>query len=136
MLTGRCQCGAVRYTLSGEPIGLYACHCLECRKQSASAFGMSLIVRRDDFRLAQGIPSSWVRPADSGRGVRCWFCPDCGSRLWHDSEPAGETMSIKAGSLDQPVDFSTAVHIWTDRALPGFRLPEGAQHFPGEPPDY
>ncbi|MEX0809008.1 MAG: GFA family protein [Dongiaceae bacterium] len=135
MLTGRCQCGGVRYQVDGEPIALYACHCLECRKQSASAFGLSLIVHSADFRLTQGIPASWVRAADSGRHLRCWFCPDCGSRLWHDSEPASETMSIKGGSLDRPVDFSTATHIWTDRALPGFKIPAGAQHYPGEPPD-
>ena len=35
---------------------LYVCHCRECRKQTASAFGISAIVRREDFRLTQGDP--------------------------------------------------------------------------------
>jgi hypothetical protein len=35
----------VRYRITGEPIALYVCHCRECQKQSASAFGLSLEVR-------------------------------------------------------------------------------------------
>ena len=42
LLTGGCQCGAVRYAISAAPLRLIACHCRECQKQSASAFGMSL----------------------------------------------------------------------------------------------
>ena len=136
MRTGGCQCGNVRYEISDEPLALYACHCLECRKQSASAFGISFIARRADLKLTQGIPISWVRAADSGNHVRCWFCPDCGSRLWHDFEPPAATVSIKGGSLDQAVDFAKAVHIWTSRKLPGFEIPAGAEQYPEEPPDY
>ena len=44
MRTGGCQCGAVRYAIGGAPLALYVCHCRECQKQSASAFGISLEV--------------------------------------------------------------------------------------------
>lgn len=136
MQTGRCQCGAVRYVLDAEPLATFACHCYECQKQSASAFGISVIVPRDAFRIAQGRPKSWTRPADSGNKVRCWFCPACGSRLFHDSDPPGDTVSIKGGSLDVAVDFTKLVHIWTARRLPGFEIPPGAEQYPGEPPEY
>ena len=46
---GGCQCGDVRYEITGDPLALYICHCRECQKQSASAFGMSLEVKRSDF---------------------------------------------------------------------------------------
>ncbi len=40
----QCQCGAVSFTTpTPEPIALYHCHCTQCRKQSASAFGTSAI---------------------------------------------------------------------------------------------
>ena len=136
MRTGGCQCGAVRYEVPDEPHALFACHCLECQKQSASAHGISYIVRRSDLRLTRGKPSSWVRAADSGNRLRCWFCPDCGSRLFHESEPAGDDWaSVKGGSLDEPVDFAKAVHIWTARKLPGVVIPPGATQYPGEPPE-
>jgi hypothetical protein len=133
--TGGCQCGAVRYESSGEPRALYVCHCAECRKQSASAFGMSLVVQRSGFHVSKGTPDFWTRRADSGRQVRCAFCPICGSRLWHEREGISETVTIKAGSLDKPVDMTNAIHIWTLRKLPGVIIPEDALQYPEEPPD-
>lgn len=133
MRTGGCQCGAVRYESAGEPLALYVCHCAECRKQSASAFGMSLLVPRAGLRVTKGKPEFWTRLADSGRHVRCAFCPDCGSRLWHEREGISETVTIKAGSLDDPVDVTGAIHIWTSRKLPGMIIPARALQFPEEP---
>ncbi|QIG50318.1 GFA family protein [Nordella sp. HKS 07] len=131
--TGGCQCGAVRYEFAGEPLALYACHCIECRRQSASAFGMSFVVPRAGFRLTKGKTTVWTRRADSGRHVHCFFCPNCGSRLWHEREGVSEAVTIKAGSLDEPVDMARAIHIWTSRKLPGMTIPEGVVQFPQEP---
>lgn len=132
---GGCQCGALRYAVLGKPIALYACHCRECQKQSASAFGMTLSVQRQDFRLTCGAAAFWSRPAASGGSTRCAFCPVCGSRVWHqadgDVEPA--TIGVKAGSLDIPVDFSAAIHIWTSRKLPGVIIPADARQYPQQP---
>ena len=133
--TGGCQCGALRYESAGKPIALYVCHCLECRKQSASAFGMSLQVPRAGLRVTRGTPKFWTRPTDSGGRLACAFCPNCGSRLWHQAVGEPPTVTLKAGSLDQPVDFSTAIHIWTSRKLPRLAIPEGAQQYPEEPPE-
>src|SRR5712691_5775293 len=68
-----------------------------------------------------------------GHMLECAFCPDCGSRLWHQRRGTVETISVKGGSLDEPVDLRRAVHIWTSRMLPGIIVPEGAAQFPGEP---
>lgn len=133
--TGGCQCGTVRYESAGESRALYVCHCIECRKQSASAFGLSLSVPRSGFRVTQGNPEFWTRPANSGRRVKCFFCPTCGSRLWHEREGLDEWISIKAGSLDEPVDMTKAIHIWTSRKLHGVVIPEDALQYPEEPPD-
>jgi hypothetical protein len=128
--TGRCQCGEVRYESMGEPIALYICHCRECQKQSASAFGISLEMPQTDFRITQGVPKYWSRKTDSGRQLKCAFCPACGSRLWHEYDPPTETLSIKGGSLDDPIDVSQAIHVWVSRKLPGMVIPESAQQFP------
>lgn len=132
MATGGCQCGAIRYE-AGEPLALYVCHCRECQKQSASAFGISVRVRRADLRVIQGAATYWERGADSGRRIRCAFCPTCGSRLWHEKFEVPEFVNIKGGSLDVLPDLSNAVHIWTTRKLDGVVIPDGAKRFPGEP---
>jgi hypothetical protein len=132
VMTGGCQCGAVRYEVAGEPLAIYVCHCRECRKQSASAFGISVIVPAARFRVVQGEVGTWSRPTDSGRTLDCMFCRACGSRLWHATLGEAE-ISLKGGSLDEPVDLTGAVHIWTARKLPGVVIPEGATRFEEEP---
>lgn len=96
---------------------------------------MSLSVSSAGFRVTQGRPEFWTRPADSGRQVKCAFCPRCGSRLWHEREGIEGAISIKAGSLDEPIDATQAVHIWTSRKLPGVLVPKGALQYPEEPPE-
>ena len=133
LLTGGCQCGSARYKITGGQLELYVCHCRECRKQSSSAFGISVVVRRADFCLTQGTVRTWSRKTDSGRTLDCAYCPSCGSRLWHQISGEAETLNVKGGSLDNPVDLRSAVHIWTSRKLPGVIIPEGAKQFPQEP---
>ena len=126
---GGCQCGAVRYEVRGEPLATYVCHCRECRKQSASAFGISVIYPAASFNLTAGRAKFWSRRADSGRTLRCAFCAQCGTRLWHERD----TISVKGGSLDEPPDLTGATHIWTRSKLAGVVVPSDATQFPEEP---
>jgi len=130
---GGCQCGAVRYEVRGDPVDLYVCHCRECRKQSASAFGISVIYRSRDIAIVKGTPKVWSRSADSGGRFDCFFCPTCGSRFLHGNLENDETVSIKGGSLDDPPDLTDAAHIWTSRKLPGVVIPAGSRQHTEEP---
>jgi hypothetical protein len=133
MRLGGCQCGAVRFSSEGGAGTLYVCHCRECQKQSASAFGMSLQVPRSGLTVLSGETKVWSRAADSGRRVDCVLCAVCGTRLWHESAATPETATVKAGCLDVPVAMSGATHIWTKRKLEGLAIPEGAPQFIEEP---
>jgi hypothetical protein len=70
---GGCQCGSLRYELRSPPLKVYVCHCVECRKQSASAFGISVIVSSEAFVLTYGAPIRWSRQTDSGRTLHCFL---------------------------------------------------------------
>lgn len=117
--TGSCQCGAVRFELHADPVDVYCCHCLECRKQSASAFGISMPLPAAAFNLLQGTPKKWSRPTNSGGEIDCYFCGTCGSRLWHENSKRPDIRIIKGGALDEGVSLENADHIWTCRTLPG-----------------
>jgi hypothetical protein len=134
--TGGCQCGAVRYEVHGEPVVLYACHCMECQKQSASAFGLSMVVRKEDFALVVGEPRRWRRTAESGRTVTCHFCGDCGSRVYHNSSRGPEFVNVKAGSLDDTSWLRPAGHLWTKSAQPWVEIPADLPCFEGQPDDF
>ena len=115
---GGCQCGAVRYRITGAPLTLYACHCTDCQKQSSSAFGMSLWVRQADFQIVAGEPKLWQVTAESGRQKTCAFCADCGSRIYHAFSGDPDVLSLKAGSLDDTSWLRPVGHIWTRSAQP------------------
>ena len=132
MIQGGCQCGAVRYEADAEPIGIYICHCTECRRQSASAFGISVDIPAAALRVVKGETRTWHRPTPNGR-LACHFCPTCGSRLWHMADPTDGGVTLKGGSMDTPPDLTRAVHIWTTRKLPGVPIPAGAVQYPGDP---
>lgn len=133
-MTGGCQCGSVRYEVAEAPVARFVCHCTECRRQSASAFGISVYVNTAAVRITRGSPKVWSRPANSGDTVDCSFCPDCGLRLWHVGRAEPEITSIKGGSLDAPVDLTGAMHVWTSRRLPGVAIPPDAEQHAEEPP--
>ena len=114
-LSGGCQCGHIRYQINGDPLTLYACHCLDCQAQSASAFGLSMWVRMNDFDLLGGELKFWSTKADDGSQKHCAFCPDCGTRIYHVGEDA-EIISLKAGSLSDRSALNPVAHNWTKRA--------------------
>ena len=134
--SGGCQCGAVRYQLSAAPLTLYACHCTECQKQSTSAFGMSLQVPRGGFRIVKGEPKVWRRTADSGMAVHCYFCGNCGTRLYHDAEFARDTVNIKPGTLDDTSGLDPVANIWTGSAQPWVHLSDDLLNYAAQPDDY
>jgi hypothetical protein len=115
-LAGGCQCGRVRFEITDEPLTLYCCHCTECQKQSSSAFGMSLPLKREAVRVTAGVPKAWTRIADSGNRVVCTFCGDCGTRLFHESEVNPGILVVKPGTLDDTSWLAPIGHIWTASA--------------------
>ncbi|KAK1974856.1 glutathione-dependent formaldehyde-activating enzyme [Colletotrichum cereale] len=135
-----CQCGTVNFeTPIPDPLDLYCCHCSQCRKQSASAFGTSAIFPADGlFPLGQGLKSKlqmWTRPTKGGGHMDCYFCRICGSRVFHRAHDKNgtpkETVSIKGG-LIAGIDMDQVKHIWTSSAV--VRIPEGAQRWDESPP--
>ena len=53
--TGSCFCGAVAFTVTGEPAGMGYCHCESCRRWSAgpvnafTLWSLSTVVRKRCF---------------------------------------------------------------------------------------
>lgn len=132
--TGGCQCGTVRYELTGEPLAPIICHCTECQKQTSSAFGMTLPVAKRDFRLVSGSLKEWRRIADSGRELACYFCPDCGSRVYHSSSLGPDYWHLKPGALDDTSWLAPVAQVWTDSAQAWLDL-GNLESFPRQPSD-
>lgn len=109
---GGCLCGAVRYRIEGAPAAALVCHCRHCQKQSGSAFSTILGVAEDALAIT-GTPASYADRGASGKAVERQFCGSCGSPLFSLVEVSPGMVWIKAGTLDDPADFTPAAHIWT-----------------------
>ena len=136
LYTGGCQCGQVRYELSAKPITLYACHCRDCQKQSASAFGMSMPVPREALVILKGQPKQWRRSSNSGREVICFFCGNCGTRLFHNPSRNPKITNIKPGTLDDTSWLSPAGHLWTGSAQGWVTISGQALCYEAQPQDF
>jgi hypothetical protein len=131
-MNGGCQCGAIRYALSGTLPPAYACHCRECKKQSASAFSMSVVVAFDRLTVA-GIPASFEASAYSGAIKSCYFCPKCGTRLWHGSTASPDIVTLKVGTLDDSAHIAPRAHLWVSKKQAGISLDPDVPAFDTQP---
>jgi hypothetical protein len=122
-IAGGCQCGEVRYELSAEPQAIYVCHCTECQRQSASAFGMSMPVPRAALRVTRGELREWRRTAASGHVITAFCCGNCGSRVLTASTRLPDEVFVKPGTLDDTSRVRPVVHFWTRSAQSWVPIP-------------
>ena len=132
---GGCECGAIRYRITGEPMVVYACHCTICQAQSGSAFGMGFRITEDQFELTKGTLKSFQRVATSGQVFTNSFCPDCGTRIYHLAERSVGMVSLKPGTLDDTSWLVASHQIFTGSAQPWVVMPEGSKVFETVPQD-
>ncbi len=99
---GGCVCGTVSYKLDGPPLYVVACHCLSCQCIAGSDYSLNMFVARENFTLTGGTASRCERTAESGRIVPGFFCPECGTRVWHEPGHSPHMVNIRAGTLDDP----------------------------------
>ena len=104
--TGGCLCGAVRYEALGALREVVVCHCRMCRKAHGH-IGAYTASARDALRLVEARGLKWYR---SSAQARRGFCSECGATLFWEGD-GRDTMSIAAGTLDEPTGLATALQI-------------------------
>lgn len=113
--SGSCQCGNVKYEVTVEPLLTAVCHCKDCQKLSTSAFSISMILNRSGFKILSGELKNWERPTAVGGIAVCWFCPDCGNRIFHENPEMPNVIRLKPGTLEDTSVLEPQVHVWTCR---------------------
>ena len=98
--SGGCLCGSVRYKVSSDPSFVLNCHCEDCRRSTGSVYGTNVFVDEDKIQIT-GEVSLYVHTADSGNEMTKRFCPNCGTLLFGNSSGRQNSVSIRAGTIDQ-----------------------------------
>jgi hypothetical protein len=125
---GGCSCGAVRYRLSSPPLFVHCCHCLNCQRQTGSAFVINVLIETDRLEVLAGTPQPVDVPRDDGSVQRIFRCPQCQIAVFSEyTSPA--VRFVRGGTLDDPRDVTPDVHIYTRSKVGWVALPEGAPAF-------
>lgn len=125
---GGCTCGAVRYRLTSEPLIVHCCHCLNCQRQTGSAFVINLLIEADLVELLAGEPAPVDVPRDDGSVQRIFRCPSCQVAVFSNyGRP--EIRFVRGGTLDDPSGIAPDVHIYTRSKLPWITLTDSAPVF-------
>jgi hypothetical protein len=114
--TGQCLCGAVRFTLSADPLAARVCWCKDCQ-HIASNGTVNIIVPTEALK-ATGELSEFVSTAASGNEVKRRFCTRCGSHLFANSSARPQFTVVRAGTLDDPSSIQPTANIWASSAPP------------------
>jgi hypothetical protein len=125
---GGCSCGAIRYRLTSEPLFTHCCHCLNCQRQTGSAFVINLLIEADRVELPAGDPQPVDVPRDDGSTQRIFRCPTCQVAVFSQyGRP--DVRFVRAGTLDDPSSVRPDVHIFTRSKLSWITLPESVPAF-------
>jgi hypothetical protein len=127
-LEGGCSCGAVRYRLSADPLFIHCCHCLNCQRQTGSAFVINLLIESDRLELLGSEPQPVDVPRDDGSKQRIFRCPTCQVAVFSEyGRP--EVRFVRGGTLDEPSAVAPDVHIFTRSKLSWVVLPDSVPAF-------
>lgn len=115
VLTGGCQCGAVRYAFYAEPSGADLCHCRMCQKAMGNLFMSVASTPLEQFAWTAGQPRSYRSSSIAERS----FCGDCGTPLSFQYVGSAK-ISVTTGSLDEPARARPTSQIGIESRVPWF----------------
>lgn len=122
---GGCLCGAVRYRISGEPMGSMVCHCRTCRKASGAPVVAWLSIAKTDFSLTGQTTAFTSSPK-----VTRTFCAHCGTGLTYEHANEPGEVDFTTCSLDNPDAFPPTHHSWLEHDLRWVKFGDGLPSFP------
>ena len=118
--TASCRCGQLRATVTGDPVRVSVCHCLNCKKRSGSAFTVQARWPAEQVMI-EGQSKTFKKVADSGNWATFHFCPGCGSDVYYRNDgpdveaKLADLTAIPLGAFDDPYFLTPRFSVWESR---------------------
>ena len=129
-LEGGCQCGAVRYVASGDPLMTALCHCTMCRRANAAPAVAWVLFEAANVRFTAGEPARYASSPEAQRG----FCARCGTPLSFAASYIPGLIDLTVGSLDHPERVKLDFHYWYSNHLSWLEFADDLPKHPEFPP--
>ncbi len=104
---GSCFCGAVEFSVSGDPAAMGFCHCESCRHWSAGPVNAFTLWKPENLKISKG-QDQIGSYAKTPRSVRKW-CKSCGGHLFTE-HPHWSLVDIYAAVLPS-LKFTPGIHV-------------------------
>ena len=130
VLTGGCQCGAIRFALTAVPVKVSICHCRMCQKASGAPFASFADIEHADFSWTRGQPAAFKSSSIAERD----FCAACGTPLSYRNDDAPDHIELTTATLDEPERLPPTHEIWHADKLAWAASDPALPHFQGERP--
>jgi hypothetical protein len=125
LLSGRCECNAVRYRVADAFRYASNCHCSNCRAGTGSAFKPFAGIEREKLEVTDGGESLFVWGDDAGNHTRCGVC---GSLLFSVVRD-GDYVHVALGSLVDAPTLRPTKHIFVASKAPWFEITDDLPQF-------
>lgn len=104
---GSCFCGAVEFTVSGEPAAMGYCHCESCRRWSASPVNAFTLWKPEAVHIRRGAENV-AGYSKTPNSLRKW-CKSCGGHVFTEHPEWGLT-DVYAGVIPE-FPYQAGVHV-------------------------
>jgi hypothetical protein len=118
VLAGKCECGAVHYSVADEFRYAANCHCSRCRAATGSAFKPFAGIEREKLELTRGVDALLVYGEETLNDTRC---ATCGSLLYSVVRD-GAYVHVALGSLVDEPTIRAGGHIYVGSKAPWFEI--------------
>ena len=113
--SGSCFCGAVQFTVTGDPVAMGYCHCDSCRKWSAGPVNAFTLWKPDALRVTRGAENIGTYNK-TPKSYRKW-CKTCGGHLFTE-HPQWNLTDVYAAVIPT-LKFKPGVHVnYQETVLP------------------
>ena len=129
-IKGGCQCGAVRYEVTGAPLMTAICHCAMCRRANAAPAVAWALFEESQVTFAQASPKRYASSEEASRG----FCEACGTQISFNATYIPGLIDLTIGSMDQPDSVTPEFHYWYSEHLAWAEFADGLPRHAGFPP--
>lgn len=113
--TGRCFCGAIRFSFDQPPIAVRTCWCRDCQYLACGNASVNAVFKSDGLQCS-GELGEYVSQADSGNTMSRRFCRACGTPLFSQSASRPHLIVVRVGALDDPEAAPPESIIWAASA--------------------
>ena len=111
--TGSCYCRNITHSTEYDPMLVFNCHCLACKKLTGASMGTAAVFYESEVKF-EGDMKLFQLKGGSGNSVYKYFCENCGCRIMTKVDLIEGLIYVDFGTFDDWNSFKPKVELWNE----------------------